>query len=144
MKFKNSTLTLLIGTCIAVTLAFVVMAWAQEQGKLLLPQDKGPDKLDVSSYPKPIQDDYKVFAEKCPKCHTLARGLNTMMTQDEWSRYVKRMMHKPNSGINESQGKQIFDFLVYDETNRKDKDPKSFNRSLTDEELEKLKAGEGH
>jgi hypothetical protein len=48
-------------------------------------------------------------------------------------------MHKPNSGIGDNQGKQIFDFLVYDQTTRKDKDPKAFFPALSDEEIEKLK-----
>jgi hypothetical protein len=61
------------------------------------------------------------------------------MTRDEWERYVKRMMHKPNSGINDAQGKDIFAFLLHDQTNRKDKNPKAFFRALTDEEIEKLK-----
>jgi hypothetical protein len=49
------------------------------------------------------------------------------------------MMHKPNSGISDSQGKDIFAFLMHDQTNRKDKNPKAFFRALTDEEIEKLK-----
>ena len=59
---------------------------------------------------------------------------------DEWSRYVKRMMHKPNSGISDGQGKTIFEFLAYDQENRKDKNPSAFFKSLSDEEIEKLKA----
>ena len=51
-----------------------------------------------------------------------------------------RMMHKPNSGINDSQGKTIYDFLAYDQENRKDKNPSAFFKSLSDEEIEKLKA----
>ena len=62
------------------------------------------------------------------------------MTRAEWERYVKRMMHKPNSGISDAQGKEIFEFLAYDQANRKDKDPKSFFKALSDEEIEKLKA----
>jgi hypothetical protein len=62
-----------------------------------------------------------------------------MMTKPEWERYVKRMMHKPNSGINDKQGKEIFEFLVYDEA-RKDKNPSAFFRSLSDEEIQKLKS----
>jgi mono/diheme cytochrome c family protein len=85
-----------------------------------------------------MQKAYKVFAGKCSKCHTIARPINTMMSRDEWERYVKRMMHKPNSGINDSQGKDIFGFLNYDQTHRKDKDPKAFFRALTDEEIQKL------
>jgi len=62
------------------------------------------------------------------------------MTKDEWARYVKRMMHKPNSGISDSQGKAIYEFLAYDQETRKDKNPSAFSKSLSDEEIEKLKA----
>ena len=89
--------------------------------------------------PRRMQAAYKLFTSKCSKCHTIARPINTMMKRDEWERYVKRMMHKPNSGISDSQGKQIFDFLVYDQTKRKDKNPKAFFPALSDEEIEKLK-----
>ena len=112
---------------------------AQTAGNVTLPQDKGPAKIDVSAYPAPMQADYKLFAGKCSKCHTIARPINTMMTRDEWERYVKRMMHKPNSGISDAQGKQIFDFLIYDQAERKDKNPKGFYPALSDEEIEKLK-----
>ena len=110
-----------------------------QTSNIVLPQDKGPDKIDVSAYPAPTQAAYKLFSSKCSKCHTIARPINTMMKRDEWERYVKRMMHKPNSGISDNQGKDIFEFLVYDQTNRKDKNPKGFFRALSDEEIEKLK-----
>ena len=109
-----------------------------QTSNIVLPQDKGPDKIDVSGYPAPTQAAYKVFSSKCSKCHTIARPINTMMKRDEWERYVKRMMHKPNSGISDNQGKEIFEFLVYDQTNRKDKDPKTFFPALSDEEIQKL------
>jgi hypothetical protein len=64
------------------------------------------------------------------------------MTKEEWERYVKRMMHKPNSGISDSQGKTIFEFVDYDQANRKDKNPSAFFKSLSDEEIEKLKAAQ--
>ena len=112
---------------------------AAQTSNVVLPQDKGPDKIDVGAYPAPQQAAYKVFSTKCSKCHTIARPINTMMKRDEWERYVKRMMHKPNSGISDAQGKQIFDFLVFDETERKDKNPKAFFPFLSDEDIEKLK-----
>ena len=111
-----------------------------QEGNVTLPQDKGPDKIDVSAYPAPMQANYKLFASKCSKCHTIARPINTMMKRDEWERYVKRMMHKPNSGISDNQGKQIFEFLIFDQTERKDKNPKSFFPALSDEEIQKLKS----
>ena len=111
-----------------------------QSDSLVLPQDKGPDKIDVSGYPTEMQTSYKTFASKCSKCHTIARPINTMMTRAEWERYVKRMMHKPNSGINDKQGKEIFDFIIYDQTNRKDKNPKGFFPALSDEDIAKLRA----
>src|SRR5664280_864477 len=110
-----------------------------QTSNIVLPQDKGPDKIDVSGYPAPTQAAYKVFSSKCSKCHTIARPINTMMKRDEWQRYVMRMMHKPNSGIGDAQGKQIFEFIVFDQTERKDKNPKAFFPALSDEEIEKLK-----
>jgi len=112
------------------------------QSNVNLPQDKGSDKINVSSYPADQQKGYKVFTDKCAKCHTIARPINTTMTKDEWSRYVKRMMHKPNSGISDTQGKAIYEFLAYDQENRKDKNPSAFSKALSDEEIEKLKAAQ--
>lgn len=113
---------------------------ASEKSNVVLPQDKGPDKLDVSRYPPEIRKAYPLFADKCSQCHTLARGINTTMPRDAWERYVKRMMHKPKSGIDPVQGKTIFDFLVYDQKVRKDPNPSAFYPSLTDEQIEALKA----
>jgi hypothetical protein len=116
-----------------------LLAGAQSSN-VTLPQDKGPDKVNVSGYPPDQQKNYKTFTDKCSKCHTIARPINTTMTKAEWERYVKRMMHKPNSGIGDAQGKAIYEFLAYDQENRKDKNPSAFHRALSDEEIEKLKS----
>ncbi len=82
--------------------------------------DKGPATVDVSRYPSEIQKDYKVFSMKCTLCHTLARPINSdFALPDEWSRYVKRMMFKPGSGIHPADAKKIYTFLVYDSSVRK-------------------------
>src|ERR1039458_3558137 len=125
---------------IAVAGLTVPLFLLAQSSNVNLPQDKGPSQVNVSSYPAELQKDYKTFTDKCAKCHTIARPINTTMTRAEWERYVKRMMHKPNSGINDSQGKAIFDFLAYDQENRKDKNPSAFSKALSDEEIEKLKA----
>lgn len=125
--------------CVVLMITFAGLALPlAAQVNVTLPQDKGPDKIDVSSYPPEMQKAYKVFASKCSKCHTIARPINTTMTRAEWERYVKRMMHKPNSGIGEKQGKEIFDFVMYDEAHRKAQNPSAFHRALTDEEIQKL------
>jgi hypothetical protein len=88
---------------------------------------------------------YRVFAFKCAACHTIARPINSQfleLSEDEikkaktddpelfkddkivkvesgiWGRYVHRMILKPGSPVGKD-GKQIFDFLVYDSKIRK-------------------------
>jgi cytochrome c5 len=90
--------------------------------------EHGPASIDVSKYPQGIKDNYDVFSQKCTQCHKLSRPVNCDYAMpDEWSRYVKRMMRKPGSGISSSEAKQIFEFLVYDSSIRK--------KALLDEKL---------
>jgi len=82
--------------------------------------EKGPATVDVSKYPDGIKENYQVFSEKGSQCHKLSRPINSdYVLPDEWSRYVKRMMHKPGSGISADDGKKIYEFLVYDSSIRK-------------------------
>src|SRR5512135_1251246 len=84
--------------------------------------EKGPATVDVSKYPDGIKENYEVFSQKCSQCHKLSRPINSdYALPEEWSRYIKRMMHKPGSGISASDGKKIFDFLAYDSSVRKKK-----------------------
>jgi hypothetical protein len=82
--------------------------------------EKGPATIDVSKYPQGIKDNYEIFSQKCTQCHKLSRPINCdYALPDEWSRYVKRMMRKPGSGISSSEAKSIYEFLVYDSSVRK-------------------------
>ena len=95
--------------------------------------EKGPATIDVSKYPQGIQDNYAIFSQKCTQCHKLSRPVNCdYVLPDEWSRYVKRMMRKPGSGIDSSDGKKIYEFLVYDSSVRK--------KAMLDDKLAKLGA----
>jgi hypothetical protein len=92
--------------------------------------EKGPATVDISKYPDGIKDNYQVFTEKCSQCHKLSRPINSdYALPAEWERYVKRMMHKPGSGISGGDAKKIFDFLVYDSSVRK--------KSMVDDKLAK-------
>jgi hypothetical protein len=97
---------------------------AQEKDEPLDPRilayDKGSSKIDISKYPADIKAKYKVFTDKCSKCHTIARPINCEFAlDDEWERYIKRMMNKGGSLISPIDGKQIFEFLTYDSKIRK-------------------------
>ena len=84
--------------------------------------EKGPATVDVSKYPDGIKENYEVFSTKCSQCHKLSRPINSdYAIPEEWSRYIKRMMRKPGSGISTGDGKKIFDFLAYDSSVRKKK-----------------------
>ena len=120
---RTRTLTMVaLGALAGLALAAAVRA--QEKEPPLDPRiaayDKGPAKIDVSKYPKDIQDKYKLFSVKCSKCHTLARPINSdYVLEDEWERYVKRMMRNAGTFISADDGKQIYEFLVYDSKIRK-------------------------
>ena len=93
--------------------------------------EKGPASINVSGYPQGIQDNYAIFSQKCTQCHKLSRPINSdYALPDEWSRYIKRMMYKPGSGISGGDAKKIYDFLVYDSSVRK--------KSLLDSKLKAL------
>jgi hypothetical protein len=97
--------------------------------------EKGPATIDVSKYPEAAQDAYAIFARKCSQCHKLSRPINSdYALPSEWSRYIKRMMHKPGSGIGRGDAKKIYQFLVFDASIRK--------KSMLDQKLEKLSASE--
>ena len=84
--------------------------------------EKGPATIDVSKYPDGVKENYEVFSTKCSQCHKLSRPINSdYALPEEWSRYIKRMMHKPGSGISAGDGKKVFDFLAYDSSVRKKK-----------------------
>jgi cytochrome c5 len=82
--------------------------------------EKGPATIDVTKYPEAVRKNYEVFQQKCTLCHALSRPVNCdFVLPGEWSRYVKRMMHKPGSMITENSAKKIYEFLVYDASVRK-------------------------
>lgn len=97
--------------------------------------EKGAATVDVSKYPQGIQDNYEVFTQKCSQCHKLSRPINSdYALPDEWSRYIKRMMNKPGSGISSADGKKIYEFLTYDSSVRK--------KAMVDEKLAKATPAE--
>ena len=123
MKKSHVLCLVLTGAC-AATLIVAVRAAEEEVQALSKEQlaqfDKGPSSIDVSVYPAGLQENYPIFRQKCSVCHTLARPINCQFAlPDEWSRYIKRMMHKPGSNISPSQAKKIYEFLAYDSSVRK-------------------------
>jgi cytochrome c5 len=123
MKPKELFALILMGACSAGLIVAAraaaddVQALSKEQ---LAKFDKGPATIDVSAYPAGIQENYAVFRQKCSLCHTLARPINCdFALPDEWSRYIKRMMHKPGSNISPGQAKKIYEFVTYDSSVRK-------------------------
>lgn len=134
MKFTQHSCTLFLG---ATALAFIGAGVVRAQDQLdpetkarIERFEKGPQTIDVSKYPDAIKENYEVFQQKCTQCHKLSRPINSdYATPGEWSRYIKRMMHKPGSGISNSDGKKIYEFLVYDSSIRK--------KTMLDEKLAK-------
>ena len=138
MLIKSKPIFLLILAVLALGEAGVV--WAAEEldadTKARIEKfEKGPATVNVSKYPAAIQADYQVFSQKCAQCHKLSRPINSdFVLPGDWSRYIKRMMYKPGSGISGGDAKKIYDFLVYDSSVRK--------KSLLDSKLKSLSPGD--
>ena len=125
MKITTKLAAALAGAAVlGVTGAGLCRATAQEldaETKARIERfEKGATTVDVSKYPEVIKDNYQLFSQKCSQCHKLSRPINSdYALPDEWSRYIKRMMNKPGSNISASEGKKIYEFLVYDSSVRK-------------------------
>ncbi len=100
----------LTGVALALSLAAAEKASDKAEHD---PRDDGPDEIDVSSWPKEQQARYPIFVQKCSKCHPVARPINSRFDASEWKRYMKKMIRRPNSGINEEQAADIYEFLKY-------------------------------
>ncbi len=74
----------------------------------------GTDEVDQAKVPPELRGDYAVFAQRCSKCHSLARPLTSGIDDDEyWKRYVERMRRQPASGISPEDEIPILRFLHY-------------------------------
>lgn len=70
--------------------------------------------LDPSTIPGEVRADYDVFAQRCSKCHSLARPLQSGIDDDDfWRSYVARMRRQPGSGISPEDATVILRFLHY-------------------------------
>jgi hypothetical protein len=70
--------------------------------------------LDPSTLPSELRDDYAIFAQRCSKCHSLARPLNSGITDENfWTMYVARMRRQPASGITHEDAAPILRFLYH-------------------------------
>ena len=73
-----------------------------------------PEGLRASSLPEEVRNDYEIFEQRCSKCHSLARPLQSGITDDGfWKEYVERMRRQPGSGISPSDEEPILRFLHY-------------------------------
>lgn len=124
VRYKPVLLTVVMAIMILLTIGpSTVKADEDEanaEAKRLEALDAGVDTIDVSKYPKEMQEKYEVVKAKCTTCHALARIINSEMAlSDEWKRYIKRMRRKPQSGIKKKDAKMIWEFLTYDSQQRK-------------------------
>ncbi len=103
---------LALGACVAAGALRLALA-AEPEKPPPDPRDFGADKIDVSDYPAAQQGRYPTFMAKCSKCHPAARAINARLGAQEWKRYMKKMIRRPNSGINEEQAQDIYEFLKY-------------------------------
>lgn len=82
------------------------------------------DGLDPSAVPAQHREDYEVFAQRCSRCHSLARPLGAHISETaQWQLYVNRMRRMPGSGISSDDSVAIMRFLTYYAEQRRTRQP---------------------
>jgi hypothetical protein len=110
------------GAGVVATVAALFAAAAPGACASTMEQTEG---LDTSVVPSDYRADYAVFAQRCSKCHSLSRPLNSGITGDAyWRIYVEKMRRQPSSGISEADTVPILRFLDWytAEAERKEKE----------------------
>lgn len=107
-----------LGVIILVGIGMIYALRAPQTARKTYPADKGPNFIDVTNYPAKMQETYNLFTNKCSRCHTVARPINSTFTSEEWRQYVYKMMRKPGSGLKPKTAEEIIEFLIYDAQHR--------------------------
>ncbi|HKQ69033.1 MAG TPA: hypothetical protein VJT73_06830 [Polyangiaceae bacterium] len=77
------------------------------------------ESLDPQQMPEDLRHDYALFAQRCSKCHSLSRPLQSGITDDlYWTYYVERMRRQQGSGISPEDQRHILRFLHYFSTGK--------------------------
>lgn len=72
------------------------------------------ETVDVSGYPPAVQTDYRIFADRCSRCHDLSRPLSAKYsTEAQWRALTARMAGKNGAAISPKDQAGIIHFLVY-------------------------------
>lgn len=83
------------------------------------------DGVDVSSLPPAVRADYELFADRCARCHSLARPLSARVhDRAHWVNYVERMRRQPGAMITAAEGDRIVGFLVWFHDQTRDGGPR--------------------
>jgi hypothetical protein len=118
-KQQRNSLPRLLGVLLVLALApGAAMAALKVQGKGK-EQSLVRDQFAADQRPR-----YDMFAQKCTRCHELARPIAALTTgvtplsadkfdEEGIKKYVVKMMRKPNSGIVKEEARELIQFLTY-------------------------------
>jgi hypothetical protein len=99
---------------LALLALFALVACLAALGSTACTAESRSEAIDPRTLPEDIRPDYAVFAQRCSKCHSLSRPLNSGITDDDyWAMYVARMRRQPESGISLEDSKVVLRFLHY-------------------------------
>jgi hypothetical protein len=111
-----------------VLLALGLLTWpAPADAELKVIGQGKEQRLAPEQFPAEHQERLKLFEAKCSKCHNLDRAITALRTgltpishgkfdDAEIKAYVVKMMRKPNSGIEQSDAKEIVLLLRFART----------------------------
>ncbi|MBS0604750.1 MAG: cytochrome c [Verrucomicrobia bacterium] len=80
-------------------------------------------EMEIKKYPSSMHKNYALFQEKCSQCHSLSAAMKSDdVLPSYWQKTVAKMQKKSGSHISAEEAQQIYDFLVYDSSQRRKQD----------------------
>ncbi|MFZ3092018.1 MAG: c-type cytochrome [Nitrospirota bacterium] len=108
---KRAVFIILLAAIISISLTIIKINTGNAQSDIPV--------VDISNYPQEAKEGYKIFSQKCIKCHSPAKPLNAPYSGEAWKTPVYRMMRKEGSFINQKEAEKVYAFLVqYSSTRR--------------------------
>ncbi len=100
-----------------------LLGTAQAQFGGIFSGNESDKPIKVSSYPANVQQEYKVFQNKCSECHTTAKALQHVQTPDLARFWVLQMQAMPAADFSDKQATEIIDFINNDQSHQPKKQP---------------------
>ncbi len=115
-----------------------LLGTAQAQFGGIFSGNESDKPIKVSSFPANVQQEYKLFQNKCSECHTTAKALQHVQTPDLAKFWVLQMQAMSAADITDKQATEIIDFINNEQLHQPKKQPSETGSGMTTSPTDKV------